>query len=478
MAMKVEERMGYISGESRDQVTMFPEVVDDYITEDNPVRFVEAFVDGLDMTELGFGRAEPKDLGRPGYDPRDLLKLYIYGYLNRVRTSRRMEIEAGRNLELMWLMSKLKPDFKTIADFRKENTKALKGIFKEFVVICKKLELFGGELLAVDGSKFRASNSRKKNFSAAKLKDLINKTDKRIDDYLKQLDQGDTEDEANRVPVEALNNKIERLKEIREGYKETEQKLAKSGEKQISLTDPDARLMKSVQGMHVSYNVQMAVDSKHKMIVAMELTNEGNDLHQLSEVAKQAKEELGVEEIEVVTDMGYYDCDQVKECADNGITAYMSKPAVKVIEGVYSKDRFEYNADKDVYVCPAGEDLRYRTTDKQNSMRLYKTDSCESCPQKKQCTTGEGSRAIKRHIHEGVMEEMATRVKGNRDKLRLRGGLVEHPWGTMKRSLDQGYFLLRGNEKVGTEMRLTGLIYNMKRAFNIVGIPKLIEALG
>jgi len=474
----LEERMGYISGESREQITMFPEVVDDYITQDNPVRFIEAFVDGLDIAELGFGRAEPNELGRPGYDPRDLLKLYIYGYLNRVPTSRRMEVEAGRNLELMWLMRKLRPDFKTIADFRKENTKALKKIFQEFFVICKKLELFGGELLAVDGSKFRASNSKKKNFSAAKLKNLIRKTDERIDQYLKQLEEGDREDDANRITVEALNKKIDRLKEIREGYKETEQKLEKSGENQISITDPDARLMHSAQGTHVCYNVQMAVDSKHKMIVAMELTNEGTDQHQLAGIAGQAKEELGVEKIEVVTDMGYYECDQVKASTDNGITVYMEKPGVKVIEGVYSKERFDYNADRDVYVCPAGEDLRYRTTDKQRSLKLYKTDSCETCALKKQCTSGEGPRVIKRHIHEGVMEEMASRVQGNREKLRLRGGLVEHPWGTMKRSLDQGYFLLRGNEKVGTEMRLTGLIYNMKRAFSIVGVPKLIEALG
>ena len=470
--------MGYISGESREQITMFPQAVDDYIGEENPVRFIEAFVDELDMAKLEFDRAKPEELGRPGYDPRDLLKLYIYGYLHRVRTSRRLEVEAGRNLELMWLMRKLRPDFKTIADFRKENPKGLKKLFKEFFQICKKLELFGGELLAVDGSKFRASNSRKRNYSAAKLKALIEKADERIEEYLKQLDEGDIEEEAKAVTVDALNKKIEKLKEIREEYKETRKTLEQSGEKQISLTDPDARLMKSEQGTHVCYNVQIAVDSKHKLIAAMELTNEGNDLHQLSTVAGQAKEELGVEQIEVVTDMGYYDCDQVKQSADNGITVYMSKPGVKVVDGVYGKDRFEYNADKDVYVCPAGEDLTYRTTDKQNSMRHYKTDRCEGCALKSQCTNGEGPRVIKRHTHEKVMEEMAIRVKGNRKKLRSRGGLVEHPWGTMKRALDQGYFLMRGNEKVGAEMRLTGLIYNMKRAFNIVGVAKLIEALG
>jgi transposase len=471
--------MSYINGESREQITLFPEVVDDYISAENPVRFIEVFVEGLDMEGLGFERSEPNEMGRPGYDPRDLLKLYLYGYLNRVRTSRRLEIEAGRNLELMWLMRKLRPDFKTIADFRKENTTGLKKVFREFSGICKKLELFGGELLGVDGSKFRASNSRKRNYSAAKLKNLIRKAEERIEEYLRELDQGDAQEgESKPASVEELNKKIEELKKIREEYQETEKKLQESGEKQISVTDPDARLMKSAQGTHVCYNVQMAVDNKHKMIAAMELTNEGNDQHQLSSIAGQAKEELGVEEIEVVADKGYYDSDQVKESSDKGITVYMSKPGVKVIEGVWGKDRFEYNAKRDVYVCPAGEELTYRTTDKQKKMKLYKTDRCESCGLKKQCTSGEGPRVIKRHINEQVMEEMALRVEENGEKLRLRAGLAEHPWGTMKRPLDMGYFLLRGKEKVGMEMLMMGLIYNMKRAFKVVGVAKLIEALG
>ena len=471
--------MGYISGESREQITLFPEVVDDYISAENPVRFIEAFVGGLDMVGLGFEKSEPNEMGRPGYDPRDLLKLYLYGYLNRVRTSRRLEIEAGRNVELMWLMRKLRPDFKTIADFRKANSKALKKVFREFTGICKKVELFGGELVGVDGSKFRASNSRKRNYSAAKLKNLIRKADERIEEYLRELDQGDEEEgESKPASVQELNKKIEELKKIREKYKETEEKLKKSGEKQISLTDPDAKLMKTMQGTHVCYNVQMAVDNKHKMIVAMELTNEGNDQHQLSAIAGQAKKELGVEEIEVVADMGYYDCDQVKECDEKGITVYMSKPRVKVIEGVWGKDRFEYKAERDVYICPAGDELTYRTTDKQKSMKLYKTNSCKSCALKKQCTSGEGPRVIKRHIHERAMEEMALRVEENEEKLRLRAALAEHPWGTMKRALDLGYFLLRGKQKVTMEMTMMGLIYNMKRAFKVVGVAKLIEALG
>jgi len=470
--------MDYIRGESREQKIMFPETVDDYIGEENPVRFIEAFVDGLEMGELGFERAEPNERGRPGYDPRDMLKLYIYGYLNKQRSSRRLETEAGRNLELMWLLRKLSPDFKTIADFRKDNTAAIKKVFREFLVICRKLELFGGQMLAVDGSKFRASNSRKRNYSAAKLRALIEKADERIEGYLKELDQQDIVEESEAETAETLNKKIEELKKVREEYTEIEKKLEESGQSQISLTDPDSRLMRSVQGTHVCYNVQMAVDSKHKLIAAMELTNEGNDMNQLSAVAGQAKENLGVEKIEVVTDMGYYESNQVKQSADNGITVYMSKPAVKEIKGVYGKDKFQYKAEKDIYVCPAGEELTYRTTDKQKSLRQYKTDSCQSCPLKSECTRSETARVIKRHIYEQVMEEMALRVMLNRDKLKLRSSLVEHPWGTMKRSLDQGYFLMRRSAKVGAEMMLSGLIYNIKRAVNIVGTAKLIEALG
>lgn len=470
--------MRFISGEVREQATLFPDKLDDYIGEESEVRFIEVFVESLDLGKLGFERVEPKATGRPAYDPRDLLKLYIYGYLNRIRTSRRLEIETGRNLELMWLMRKLRPDFKTIADFRKDNSKALKKTFREFIMICRKLELFGGDLVAVDGSKFRASNSKKKNFTTAKLKDLVRRTDKRIEEYLKRLDEGDRDDGSNRLSGEELKEKIEKLKQMREQYRENEQKLAESGETQISLTDPDARLMQSAQGKHVSYNVQMAVDSKHKLVAALEVTNEANDEHQLSAITNQAKEALGVEELAALADKGYYECDQIKECSDNGITPYVVKPAAKVIEGVFSKEKFEYNAEKDIYVCPAGEVLTFRTTDKQRQLKIYKTDACGGCGLKSQCTKSKGPREIKRHVHESVMEEMAKRVASRREMLKMRAGLVEHPWGTMKRLLDHGYFLMRGSEKVAAEISLIGLVYNMKRVLNIVGVANLIKALG
>lgn len=470
--------MGYITGENREQLTMFPEAVDDYITADNPVRFIEAFVDELDIEKLEFRRAEPKELGRPGYDPRDLLKLYLYGYLNRIRTSRRLEVEAGRNLELIWLMRKLKPDFKTIADFRKDNAKPLKKIIQEFQLICQKLELFGGELIAVDGSKFRASNSKKRNFNALKLKKLIQKIDENIEGYLKELDKGDAGDKNDRDSKEELKKKIEKMRELRAKHKETEEKLEASGESQISLTDPDARLMRTTHGTYVGYNVQMAVDSKHKMIAVLDTTNDINDEHQLSNITGQAKEALGVTKIVAVADLGYYNCDQVKKSEENGITAHIGKPRVAVIEGVFGKERFEYNSEKDVYVCPAGKELRYRATNNKERVKLYTTTECKSCEMKPICTRAKGSRQIKRHINENVMEEMAKRVKEEPDKLKSRGSLVEHPWGTIKRAFDQGYFLMRGIEKVNAEIALTGVVYNMKRAFNIIGVPKLIEALG
>jgi transposase len=475
--------MGYITGESRDQAIMFPSVLDDYITEDNLVRFLDAFIESLDLKEMGFEKAEPRETGRPPYDPRDLLKLYIYGYLNRIRTSRKLETEAGRNVELMWLIRKLRPDFKTIADFRKDNREGLTKVYKEFNLLCRKLGMFGGELVSVDGSKFKAWNSKDKNYTIKKLEKLIERLDERIDRYLKELDEGDQEeaDEA-RVTVNELKEKIERMKEMKKGHIEKKEKLEKNEETQISLTDPDSRLMKTAHGgSQVSYNVQMAVDSKHKMIVVAEATNKGNDQGQLAEISKQAKEEMGVEKLEVVADGGYYDSREVKECADNGITVYMERPKEKKTKEEkkqFGRGEFKYNAEKDVYVCPVGEELTYRTTEKDREQKRYQTEACAGCAIKAQCTEAKGGRIIKRSVHEELLEEMAKRVKNNPSKLGMRKGLAEHPFGTVKRWFDQGYFLLRGKEKVGMEVKLTALVYNMKRAFNVMGVEKMMEALG
>lgn len=470
--------MGYVLGEDRNQVVLFPECLDDYILPDNPIRFVDAFVDRLDLGELGFQKAEPKDMGRPAYHPGLLLRLYVYGYLNNIRSSRKLERETHRNVELMWLMGKLTPDHKTIADFRKDNLGPIKQVWREFSKLCKQLDLFGGELVAVDGSKFRASNSRERNFTKQKLDKLISRIDQRIEEYLGELEEGDQREGEIKAPTaQELKEKIETLKNRKQTHQQRQEKLNKSGETQISLTDPDSRLMKTREGSNVCYNVQMAVDSKHKLIVAFETTNAVNDFEQLTSIAKQAKQELGVEKLEAVADMGYYDCGEVKECEEDGITVYMEKP-LQQNNGLFTKEDFRYNAEKDVYVCPAGEELGYRSEvkEKGRQIKYYDTAGCQKCPIKSRCTNGK-KRRIKRLADEEVIERMAARVRAGPDKVRLRKQLVEHPFGTIKRSMGQGYFLMRGKLKVGTEMGLTLMAYNMKRVINIVGVKKMLEAL-
>jgi transposase len=475
--------MPYISGTDRSAVLLFPEALDDYITRENPVRFIDAFVSSLDLLELGFTRAAPSQIGRPAYDPADLLRLYIYGYLNRLRSSRLLEREATRNLELMWLLRKLTPDFKTIADFRKDNLTALKSVCREFTLLCKRLELFGGELVAIDGSKFKAVNNRKRNFNQKRLGRAITEIDKKIDSYLKELDEADREEPEVKTPAaEELQKKIEQLKERKEKYEGLQQQLQESGEKQVSLTDPDSRSMVTHFNVtDVCYNVQTVVDSKHKLILEHEVTNDPTDQAHLSEMALQAKETLSVEEMEVVADMGYFDGEEVKRCIEAGITPYIAKPSTSANKkrGLFSKEEFRYEKERDCYFCPAGEELNYRfsTTELGRRIRYYATVKCRDCPLKAKCTRNKGGRRITRWVNEELLEEMAERVRENREKMKQRQQMVEHPYGTMKRAMNSGYFLLRGLKKVGAEMSLTVLCYNLKRVLNILGTARLIEAV-
>lgn len=319
--------MGYIEGEDRKQTVLFPEVMDDYIREENPVRFIDVFVEGLNLSELGFLKAIPKETGRPPYDPGDLLRLYVYGYLNRTRSSRQLEREAGRNAELMWLMRKLRPDFKTIADFRKDNAQGIKKICREFTLWCKRLELFGGELVAIDGSKFGAVNSSKRNFTAKKLRRMLKEIDGKIDQYLKALDRQDQQEAGQRgLSPEQLKDKIEQYQQRRTQYEQIKSNLEQSEESQVSLTDPESRSMRVGHGVEVSYNVQIVVDHKHKLVVEHEVSNEVTDQGQLSTMAKKAQETLGVQTLEVVTDRGYYNGEEVKACEQSGMTVYVPKP--------------------------------------------------------------------------------------------------------------------------------------------------------
>jgi len=479
--------MPYIEGVDRTEVLLFPEALDDYITPDNPVRFIDAFVTSLDLSELGFTRAVPAATGRPAYDPATLLKLYVYGYLNRIRSSRLLEREAGRNLEVMWLIGKLAPDFKTIADFRRDNLAAIKAVCREFTLLCRRLELFGGELVAIDGSKFKAVNNRKRNFSLKRLERAIAAINEKIDAYVATLDEGDRED--NQAPAlkmpsaEELRQKIASLKERKAKYEDLSKQLSESGEKQISLTDPDARSMVTHFGVtDVCYNVQTAVDARHKLIVEHEVTNNPTDHAQLSVMAMKAKEMMQVEKMNVLADMGYFDGAEVKKCVEAGITTFIPKPLTSsgTKRGLYTKDDFAYDKTSDSYTCPQRQTLTFRfaATERDRHIKYYASTECRGCPSKQLCTTSADGRRLTRLVDEDLLDDMAQRVKDNPQLMKQRQQLSEHPFGTIKRSMASSYFLMRGLKKAAAEMSLTVLTYNMKRVINIIGVEKLIAAVG
>jgi transposase len=478
--------MGFIHGAHRHEAILFPERLDDYIAAENPVRFLDAFVDRLDLTMLGFQRATPAATGRPAYDPADLLKLYLYGYLYRLRSSRRLEQETHRNVEVMWLLKKLRPDHKTIADFRKNNLKSLRQVCREFTVLCKQLDLFAGELVAIDGSKFKAVNAKARNFTPDKLTKLLAQIDQRIEGYLQDLDGQDSQDDAGTpggAVADQVQVKIEALQQRKLLYTELQAQLEACGETQLSLTDPESRAMKlgKGRGIEVCYNVQTAVDSKHKLIVANDVTNDTSDRDYLSPMALQAKDILGGP-FEAVADVGYYHGEEVKTCLEAGITPYVARPITSANAklGLFSKDDFQYDQATDTYQCPAGAQLTFRfdAVEHGRHIRYYATPACGGCPLKPQCTRSQGGRRITRWVDEHLLEAMEQRVRCRPEVMKQRKQLVEHPFGTMKRWWDAGYFLMRGLEKVRTEFSLTVLAYNLRRVLNLVEMPRLLAALG
>ncbi|MGZ3905096.1 MAG: IS1182 family transposase [Bacteroidia bacterium] len=478
--------MDYVKGFDRRQEVLFPKIIDDYVREENLVRFLDAFVEIQDFRELGFKHSELNLTGRPPYNPSDLSKLYLYGYLNCLRSSRKLERECYRNIEVMWLLKNLTPDFKTIADFRKENPEAIKKLFKAFVFLCKKLDLFGGELVAIDGSKFKAVNSKKKNFNEEKLIKKLNEIDEKIDTYLKDLEKNDiSEQTVNSPDAKELKEKIEQLEERKGEYQELLKNLNESCESQVSLTDPDSRLMLNNQKFDVCYNVQTTVDEKNKLIVDYEVTNDVNDKKQLNEMSIRAKEALEVDTLNVASDKGYFDALEIKACVDNNIIPYVPETKPKtfkegnVPEPEFYESEFKYDSERDVYTCPGGCELSFWTISEQKGkvMKLYKNDSCSSCQYTSKCTRNKKGRVISRWEHEEILEEMRERLEDNKDMVRKRNCLAEHPFGTIKRGFNQGYCLLKGLRKVGGEMGLTMLAYNIRRVVNILGVEKLIDGV-
>jgi transposase len=471
----------HIQGADRHAVIQFPPLLDDYIAPDNPVRVIDAFVDQLDLQTLGFTRAVAPRMGRPAYHPADLLKLYVYGYLNRTRSSRLLEREAQRNVEVMWLLKQLTPDFKTIADFRKDNLQPIRAVCREFTLLCKDLDLFGGDLVAIDGSKFKAVNNRTRNFTAKKLERVLAEIDAKVTTYLVELEQQDAEPPPEPPSIPNLPEKLARLHERRQRYLSYQQHLAASGATQLSLTDPDCRSMPVSHGMELGYNVQTAVDAKHKLIVEHEVTNVVTDESHLSSLAVRGKATLEVTTLAVVADVGYYDGDQVVACLQAGITPYIAKPQTSRNRkaGLFTKADFVYDPQEDRYTCPAQATLAYRFSSVEHgqSMRYYATAACRGCSLRSACTGNQRGRRITRREDEAVLDIMVERVRQHPKIMKQRKQIVEHPFGTMKRALNHGYFLLRGLPKVRTEMSMTVLTYNLKRVLTIVGVTELLAVL-
>jgi transposase len=474
--------MHHIAGYDRCQTLLLPESLDEYVGPENPVRFIEAFVDGLDLTAAGVARVTPKVTGRPGYAPTDLLKLYIYGYLNRVRSSRRLEAETHRNIEVIWLLRHLKPDFKTIADFRRDNASAFRPVFRQFVLLCRQLDLFGRELIAVDGTRIKAVNNKDRNFTRASLTEFIRLADAKLDDYLQRLDQSDaTESQTGGSRVKNLAEKIAAIRQRRTRCEQMLAHLDRTGEEQISLTDPDSRAMAAHTRVGVGYNVQVAVDTKHKLIVEQHVTNQVVDMGLLTQTAAPAKEVLGVETIAVVADRGYFKIEDIEACETAGMVPYVPRPqrGPSVKAGLFRKDEFQYDADSDSYVCPAGQRLYpYSSSLLRGLKKINYTNklACDDCKTRSQCTNGQ-FRTVSRLENEAVLDRMQARLAKCPGILDRRRESVEHPFGTIKQWMNQGAFLMRGLEKVRGEFSLTALAYNLRRVLNLVAFTDLMAAL-
>ena len=471
----------FIEGQSRTQGTLLPETIDDYVEETNPVRIIDVFVDELNLGALGFDGVNPADTGRPAYHPALLLKLYIYGYLNRIQSSRRLEREAQRNIELMWLLGRLAPDFKTIANFRKDNGTGIRGVCRQFVVLCRDLGLFADALVAIDGSKFKAVNNRDRNYTSAKLKCRMQEIEASIERYLTAMDSADRQEpEVAQARKERLQDKVSALRLRMKELKAVEEQLKDAPDEQISLTDPDARSMKSRGEGVVGYNVQSAVDTKHRLIVAHEVINTGSDRDQLNVMARRAREAMGVPALTAVADRGYFKSEEILACHEAGINAMVPKSVTSKARHDKRFDRsdFVYDARKDEYICPAGDRLIWRFARVENGLKLHRywSSNCQQCRIKDMCTPSP-QRRISRWEHEEVLEAMQARMDLSPDCMRIRRETVEHPFGTLKAWMGHTHFLTRTLDRVRTEMSLHVLAYNMKRLINIMGVEGFMAAL-
>jgi len=474
----------FIDGEDRLQQTLLPHSLEDYVGAENPVRVIEAFIDELDLAALGFAGMMPAATGRPAYHPSTLLKIYLYGYLNRVQSSRRLEREAQRNIELMWLTGRLAPDFKTIADFRKDNGAAIQSVCRQFVELCRRLKLFTGAVVAIDGSKFKAVNNRDKNYTVAKVTGRMEQVNASIARYLRALDQADREEsDIAEAKSGRLKEKIANLRRQMQALKAMEQTVQDAPDQQVSLTDPDARSMAtSGKGTAtVGYNVQIAVDAAHHLIVTHEVTNQGYDRQQLAPMAFKAQQATGCGKITALADRGYFNGDQVLSCEGTGVVPIMAKTLTSsgAKRGFFTRQDFIYNAEHDYYTCPAGAKLTKanRRADHTEDFDFYRhLSACFTCPLRPRCTPTK-LRRIKRWVNEDVLDRMQDRLDRMPEAMGVRRQTVEHPFGTLKAWMGATHFLTRTLDKVRTEISLHVLAYNLKRMITIFGVGPLMEAI-
>ncbi|MBV9531770.1 MAG: IS1182 family transposase [Bradyrhizobium sp.] len=474
--------MAHLAGQSRDQLSLFPTTLNEAVSADHPIRVIDAFVDGLDLAGMGFSKVVAEEMGRPPYAPGDLLKLYVYGYMNRVRSSRGLEREAERNVEVMWLIHGLTPAFKTIADFRKDHPKAIVEVCRDFIRFCRELSLVGGELLAIDGTKIEAVASHKQVVTPKGLEKTIAALDRKIAAHLAAMDQADREEATDGTAAmdkAAVAKALQQLREKREKARQHADRLAAEGLSQLVLTERDAKLMRTARhGHQVAYNAQTAVDAEHKLIIAFDLTNDGNDQRQLHPMAMQGKQAVEVEQVTVVADAGYSNGEHGRRCEENGITAIVPRAETVNPEGkqYFSRDRFTYEPASDTWQCPAGETLTFREVSQTEQKKKYWSTACGDCRLKPHCTKA-AKRMIVRHFYEDDREAMHQRAMSDPAWMKHRREMAEHPYGTIKWLMGYPRFLLRGLQKANAELALTIVGYNLKRVISILGVAVMLEAL-
>ena len=470
--------MAHVTGQSRYQATLFPETLDEVIAADNEVRVIDALVASLDMAGLGFSKVEAAATGRPPYHPCDLLKLYVWGYLNRLRSSRRLEREAGRNVELFWLINRLAPDFKTIADFRRDHAAAIIAVCRAFTRFCREQSLFGAELLAIDGTKIAAVASRKQVMTPQRIAKMDAAIERKIAEYLAAMDEADKQEEAPEMAPVNVAAAVAALKAQREALQRQAEELARQGLKQKVMTEPDAKLMRTPQGHQVAYNAQIVVDAEHKLIAAFNLTNDGNDQQQLHAMAVAGKAAVGASEVTVVADTGYSNGEQGARCEQDGITAIVPRAETVNPKGrqYFSRDQFSYDRASDSWRCPAGQTLSLYKTSRTQKKKEYTSKACHTCPLRSQCTKAQ-QRVIVRDLHEDDRAAMHQRAMADPAWMKHRRETAEHPFGTMKWLMGYPRFLVRGLKKAKAELALTILSYNLKRVISILKMPALLQAL-